>query len=116
MPGKLISQEESLTRLLTSKKRVVAYLNAALEEDDPRAFLAAVRNVIKIKGGFSEIAKATNLNRGHLYKTFSTKGNPRFDSFNTTLNAMGYKISIKSAPKVKGRFKIKKAKGGKEYA
>ena len=115
MPGRLISQKESLARLLTSKKKVEAYLNAALEEDDPRAFLAAVRNVIKIKGGFSKIAKATNLNRGHLYKTFSTKGNPRFDSFNTTLNALGYKISIKSDPKVKGRFNLRKGKGVKEY-
>lgn len=95
MSDKLISHEESLAKFLTSKKRIEAYLNTALEEDDPRAFLVAVRNVIKIKGGFSEIAKATNLNRGHLYKTFSMAGNPRFDSLNATLNAMGYKISIK---------------------
>lgn len=114
--GRLILQEESLARLLTSNKKVEAYLNAALEEDDPRAFLAAVKNVIKVKGGFTEIAKATNLNREHLYKSFSTKGNPRFDSLNTTLNAMGYKICIKPDPKVKDRFKPKKVKSEKIYA
>ena len=116
MKRKLLTQEESLARLLTSKKKVVAYLNAALEEDDPRAFLAAVRNVIKVKGGFTEIAKATKLNRGNLYKTFSIKGNPRFDSFNSTLNAMGYRITIQSDPKAKDRFKAKKVRKEKEYA
>ncbi len=55
----MISQEKSLAKLLTSNKNVEVYLNAALEEDDPRAFLAAVRNVIKVKGGFTEISKAT---------------------------------------------------------
>lgn len=107
---KLIPQEESLARLLTGKKRAEAYLNAALEEDDPRAFLAAARNVVKVKGGFAEISKAANLNREHLYKSFSTKGNPRFDSLTATLNAMGYKICVKPGPKVKGRFKPEKAK------
>ena len=114
--GRLISQEESLARLLTGKKKVEAYLNAALEEDDPRAFLAAVRNVIKVKGGFTEISKVTNLNREHLYKSFSTKGNPRFDSLNTTLNAMGYRICIKPDPKIKNRIKPEKVKKEKIYA
>ncbi|PIQ96063.1 MAG: putative addiction module antidote protein [Nitrospinae bacterium CG11_big_fil_rev_8_21_14_0_20_56_8] len=114
--GRLIPQEESLARLLTGKKRIEAYLNAALEEDDPRAFLAAVRNVIKVKGGFTEISKAAKLNREHLYKSFSAKGNPRFDSLTATLNAIGYKIWIKPDPKTKGRFKPKKVKREKMSA
>ncbi len=110
MKGRLLTKEESLARTLNSQERIEAYLNSALEEDDPRVFLAAVRNVIKVKGGFKEIAETTKLSRESLYRTYSTKGNPRFDSFNTTLIAMGFKINIKADPKAKGRFKTFKVK------
>lgn len=45
----LLTLEESLARLLTSEEKGLAYLSAALEEDDPRSLRVAVKNVIKIR-------------------------------------------------------------------
>ena len=59
-------------------KEAAAYLNEALQDEDPRAFLLALRNVAEVQGGMSRLAQQSELNRENLYRTLSLKGNPRF--------------------------------------
>ncbi len=88
------SYREYLLKRLQDPEEAVAYLNAALEDEDPRVFLLALRNVADALGGMSLLAKETHLSRGTLYRTLSTEGNPRFSSLMSVLEAVGMTISI----------------------
>lgn len=47
------------------------YLEAALEGDDPRVFLMALKDVAEAYGGLAKLAKTTGLNRENLYRMLS---------------------------------------------
>jgi probable addiction module antidote protein len=74
------------------------YLAVALEEyeqdNDTEAFLLALRDVATAQGGLTGLAEKTKLNREHLYKALSGRGNPRLSTLNPILRALGYKLSI----------------------
>jgi probable addiction module antidote protein len=83
---------------LKTREAAVSYLNTALEEyekdKDTDAFLLALRTVAEVRGGIGELAKKTNLNRQHLYRTLSSKGNPRLDTLEEVLHVLGLRLSI----------------------
>ena len=74
------------------------YLEVAIEEyeqdHDKKAFLQALRNVTDAQGGIGELAKRTDLNREHLYRVLSARGNPRLDTVGSILSALGFRLSI----------------------
>jgi len=76
-----------------------AYINAAAHEDDPGAFLQALRNVAEARGGLSKIATRAGLNRQQLYRTLSRAGNPELRSLNSVLKATGLRIAVKPIDK-----------------
>jgi probable addiction module antidote protein len=57
-----------------------AYLNEALNEDDPAVVLSMLRDIVDATRGFTKLAKETGLARQSLYKVLSEKGNPEFGS------------------------------------
>ena len=87
-----------LKEKLKDPKEANSYLNTALEEyekdKDAEAFLLALRTVAEARGGIGELAKKTNLNRQHLYRTLSKKGNPRLDTLDAVLHGLGFRLSI----------------------
>ncbi len=87
-----------LEEKLKDPEEAASYLNTALEEydkdRDAEAFLLAVRTVAEVKGGIAELAKKTNLNRQHLYRTLSSKGNPRLNTLEAVLHGLGFRLSI----------------------
>jgi probable addiction module antidote protein len=89
---------EYVKEKLKDPAEAVTYLNTALEEyekdSDSDAFLLALRTVTEVKGGVAELARKTNLNRQHLYRTLSSKGNPRLNTLETVLHGLGFKLSI----------------------
>jgi probable addiction module antidote protein len=79
---------------LTTRKDVVAYLNAALEDGEPAVLLEALRNVAQAKGGVGALAKAAGVSRESLYRTLSRQGNPKLDTVMLLLRAMGLRLSV----------------------
>ncbi len=71
-----------------------AYLNAALQDEDPHVFLLALRDIAEAQGGLTWLADATDLNRENLYRTLSLRGNPRFFNLLAVLDACGLELSI----------------------
>ena len=67
------SYKEHLLKRLQDPKEAAAYLNAALEDEDPRVFLIALKDIAEAHGGISRLAKETDLNRESLYKTLSSR-------------------------------------------
>jgi probable addiction module antidote protein len=84
---------------LRDPKTAAAYLSAAAGEDDPGAFLQALRNVTEARGGIAKIATRTGLNRQQLYRTLSKEGNPELRSLTKILDASGlqFVVTAKSA-------------------
>ena len=48
------SYDDLLMDMLKDEERALAYLDAALDEQDPRVFLIALRNVTQAQGGIGE--------------------------------------------------------------
>jgi probable addiction module antidote protein len=74
------------------------YMDAALAEyqqdGDEKAFLAALAVIAKVKGGFTSVAKKTGLNREHLYRALSKKGDPQFSTVMHVLQSLGLKLKV----------------------
>ncbi|NGX63509.1 MAG: hypothetical protein KR126chlam6_00921 [Candidatus Anoxychlamydiales bacterium] len=95
--GRSKSYKKSLTERLKNPKDAAAYLNAALEDEDLRVFLVALRDVAEAHGGISYIAKETYLNRESLYRTLSLQGNPTIMNLFLMLDALGLELNVKAA-------------------
>ena len=83
---------------LRDPQTAAAYLSAAAGEDDPGAFLQALRNVTEAMGGISKIATRTGLNRQQLYRTLSKEGNPELRSLTKILDASGLQFIVAAKP------------------
>jgi len=94
MNKRLLNYEKELLKDLQDPKEAIAYLNAALQDEDPRLFLLALKNVIAAQDKMSSIAKKTNLNRENLYRMLSKKGNPKLTSIIPILDCLGYNLSV----------------------
>lgn len=79
---------------LRDPETAAAYLSAATKDDDPAAFLQALRNVTEAMGGISKVAERAGLNRQQLYRTLSKVGNPEFRSLTRILGASGLKLQF----------------------
>lgn len=92
---KFIDYQEELLQSLQDPKEARAYLNAALDDDDPRVFLLALKNVLEAQDGtMATLAKKSQLNRESLYRMLSKRGNPRLTSIRSVLDAMGWQLMV----------------------
>ena len=104
--SKALSYKDHLLKELKNPKEAAAYLNACLEDEDPRTFLLALRDVAESFGGMGNLADKTDLNRESLYRTLSLRGNPRYTSLRSVLGAFGLGITIK--PRQRSTIRRKK--------
>lgn len=79
---------------LKDPKAAVGYLNAALEDDDRRVFLLALRDVADAWGGMKKLSTKAKLNRESLYRTLSKKGNPELASLTAMLESLGLRLAV----------------------
>jgi len=99
--------QESLLESLKDTKEAIAYLNAALADDDPRVFLLALKDVLTAQDiDITSFAEESGITRQNIYRIFSTKGNPRWGSLTSLLNVLGLQIHL--APKKNESFIIDK--------
>ena len=89
-------QGEWLTEQLRDPELSVAYLNAALSEGDQAAFMLALRNVAKARGGVATMARQTGMNRVALSRALSQSGNPELRSLTRILEASGLQLAVVS--------------------
>jgi probable addiction module antidote protein len=86
--------DDLLMDWLKGEERALAYLNAALDESDPRIFLIALRNVTQAQGGVAKVAAHSGLNRESLYRALSEKGNPSVQTLAAVLGALGARLGV----------------------
>ena len=90
-----VSDRPQFLEWLKDPENAAAYVEAALEDGDPAGLLQALRNVAESRGGVSQIAKKTGLNREALYRTLSKGGNPQLRSLAAILGATGLRLSVR---------------------
>ena len=62
------------------------------QDGDSATLLAALRVIARVKG-ISNIAEEIGMSRQGLQKALLAKGNPRLDSINAIMRAMGYQLA-----------------------
>lgn len=90
------SYEDYLIESLKDPKEARAYLNAALEDEDYRVFLLALRDVADAFG-ITKIATKAGLNRENIYRMLSRNGNPSISSLFPLLHAIGVRLNTELA-------------------
>lgn len=72
------------------------YLTTAFEEyakdECTAALLAQLRMIARVKG-VSALAQETGITRNGIQKALSENGNPKFESINTIMHAMRYRLA-----------------------
>ena len=89
-----VPAKDYLLKRLQDPATAAAYLNAAVEDDDPGAFLQALRNVTDAQGGIGRVANDAGLNRQQFYRTLSERGNPELRSLVRILSASGLRLEV----------------------
>ena len=62
------------------------------QDGDIATLLSSLRVISRVKG-VSFIAEASGLSRKGVQKALSEEGNPKFESVNSILHAMGYRLA-----------------------
>ncbi|MEJ2258266.1 MAG: putative addiction module antidote protein [Woeseiaceae bacterium] len=88
--------EFDASAFLDDEEVIAEYLTAALEDENPDVFLAAVGNVAKARG-MTAIAESTGLGRESLYKAMTPGAKPRYDTVLKVLHSLGVKLTVSAA-------------------
>jgi probable addiction module antidote protein len=78
---------------INTKEAVIAFLEGALEENDPDFLLETIGHIARSKG-MAKIARELNLDRRGLYKSLAPDGNPSFKTVCNLLNVLGMRIKL----------------------
>ena len=78
---------------LDSEEMIAEYLSAAMEDENPDVFLAAVSDVAKARG-MTAIANSTGLGRESLYKALTPGAKPRYETIVKVLHGLGVKLTV----------------------
>ena len=79
-------------RYLDSEDAIAEFLSAALEDENPQVFVAALGSVAKARG-MAQIAKDAGLGRESLYKTLAPDSKLRYETVHKLLASLGLKLS-----------------------
>jgi probable addiction module antidote protein len=104
-----VPHDDWLLDQLKDAEFAAEYLNASLAEGDRAAFMLALRQVARARGGISAIARHSRLNRAALSRALSKRGNPELDSLSRILEASGLRILVAakgSARRRRGRARL----------
>ncbi len=89
-----VSHRERLIEELRADPRLaVDYLKAAIDDEDPRVLLAALRTVVEVRG-MARVAERAKIPRESLYRALSLRGNPRLSTLLAIIRAAGFSIAL----------------------
>lgn len=83
----------ALEQALTDPAEAAAYIEAAIELDDPAALLVALRHVAKAHG-MAEVARRADVGEKSLFRALSENGNPTIATLHKVLHAVGLRLSV----------------------
>ena len=90
---KITFKKWDVAETLTTKGRIVAYLESVLEKNDPDFLLSAFGDIARSKG-MSKIARELNLDRKGLYRSLAPDGNPSFKTIFKLIDLLGLSVKL----------------------
>ena len=81
---------------LNTPEDVAAYLEAVLEDGDPRVIASALGDIARARG-MSEVSRNSGVSRAALYRALSEDGDPRLSTLLGVAKALGLTLTLKSA-------------------
>ena len=84
---------DHLEEELKNADAAAAYLNAAMEENDPDYLNIALGHVVRAHG-FTNISRESGIGRETLYDMLSEDGNPGMDKIHDILEACGLSVKV----------------------
>ena len=84
-------------RIQTPETRA-AYINAALEDGDPKILLAILKDCVEAMGSVTWLSEVTHLTRATLYKILSKEGNPKYNTLLKVLPPLGLRLNVAMQP------------------
>jgi probable addiction module antidote protein len=93
-PGVRPYEEMVIENLRKDPAFAADYFETCAREGTTEEMLLALRRIVKAYGGVAKLAAATGLNENTLHRTLSAKGNPRFNTLLTILDALGMELHI----------------------
>ena len=100
---------------LKTPEQQAAYLEAALESDDPSFIAAAIGDLAKARG-VSKFSRETGLSREAIYKTFRAGGNPTLDTLSKATSVLGYKLTLVPKERIVGSLATRRPSGQRATA
>ncbi|MBV8565143.1 MAG: putative addiction module antidote protein, partial [Methylobacteriaceae bacterium] len=76
------------SKYLDTEEAIAEFLAAALEDENPDVFIAALGTIAKARG-MTQIAREAGLGRESLYKTLTPGSKLRYDTVRKLMNALG---------------------------
>jgi probable addiction module antidote protein len=72
----------------------MSFLNQALADENIEAFQLSLKDIIRVHGKISELAKKADLSRGTLYKLMQGKGQAEIGTILKLIHALGYDLAV----------------------
>lgn len=85
-----------MAEMLDSEQAIAEYLTVVLEENDPSALAEALGTVARARG-MTQVAEASGIAREALYKALRPGAQPRFDTIQRVMAALGVKLNVSAA-------------------
>ncbi|MDR2588407.1 MAG: putative addiction module antidote protein [Spirochaetales bacterium] len=79
--------------IIETKEDVFAFLEGALEENDPDFLLSTLGHIAR-SHGMAQLAKELGIDRADLYKSLSPEGNPAFKTVFKLFDTLGLRIRL----------------------
>jgi probable addiction module antidote protein len=89
-------QKFDASKYLDSEEAVAEFLSAALEDENPEVFVAALGEVAKARG-MAEIAREAGLGRESLYKALTPGSKVRYETVRKLMHALGVKLTVSAS-------------------
>ena len=86
----------NVTDALKTPEARAAYIEAAIEENDPDFLTVALGDVAKAEG-MTKVARKAKVARENLYRAFAPGGNPTMATVMRVLDALGLRICVSPA-------------------
>ncbi|MCL1818880.1 MAG: putative addiction module antidote protein [Spirochaetaceae bacterium] len=91
--GKVKFYKWDPAKYINTKEAVIAYIEAALEENDTELFLSVLNDIARSKG-MTKIARELGVSREGLYRSLAPSGNPSFDTVFRLFDILGLRIKV----------------------
>ena len=88
-----VSYQDYLLESLKDPVEAAAYIEAALELEDPAALLVALRQIAKAHG-MADVARRADVGEKTLFRALSENGNPTVATLHKVLHAVGLRLSV----------------------